>query len=194
MSCIVPITTSPGRLDLLYQDVSATHIHRLGWNFIAGVDITNHANVDTEAQRLGALLTDCLPSFARLLQWEIILPGGGVYDTGALSGLGPGTHAQNTQMQNWNSTTVAFVGHAHPLLPGYCAGRTVTRLHTWSCLNFVPGSQFFVATGDAPFLAFITAGLNASTYLPADKYGQQADIQPNMPVQWNAHTQKKEGS
>lgn len=194
MSCIVPTTTSPGTLDFLYVATTSLAAKRIGWKFIAGVDITNHALIDAEAQRLALLLTDCLPSFARLVGWEVILPGGGVYDTGGFGGLGPGTHNLSGVMQSWHSTTVAFVGHAHPLSPGYCAGRTVTRLHTWSCLDFVPGGHFFDANLDAPFLAFVNAGLNASTYLPADRYGQQADISISLPVQWNARTQRREGS
>jgi len=194
MSCTVPITTSPGRLVLLYIHTGSGERHSIGWNLIAGVDIAGTSFLRTEAHRLGDLLVECIPNVARITDWEIQDATGGTFYTEGYGAGGAGTHVINSQMQPWYSTTVAFTGVATPPAPGVCHGHVISRMHIYGALNFTPGMKIYDATLDAAYEAFITSGLNASTYVPADKYGQQANILLTMPVQWNAFTQGSEGS
>lgn len=194
MSCTPPITTSPGSLVLRYLRTGTGNRHDIGWRLIAGVDITAISFLRTEAHRLGDLLVDCMSIGSRITDWEVKDATGSVFYTEGYGAGGQGTAATNGQMQPWYSTTVCFTGVATPPAPGVCHGHSISRLHTYGVLDFPPGLKVLDASGAPAYLAFITTGLNASTYLPADRYGQQAVIEQSMPVQWNAYTQGSEGS
>lgn len=194
MACTVPITSSPGRLLIHYQNTLNSTSHSIGWHFIYGVDLTGISFLQIEADRLATLLKACMNAGFFLDTWSIVLPNGTVYYTAPLTTPGAGTHAVNGNMQEWYSTTVAFIGLGDAPIPGGCKGRITSRLHCGGALNFPPGLRKFDANTDTPLKTFINAGLNASTYLPADFYGQQGNIGILCPVQWNAHTQRREGS
>jgi hypothetical protein len=179
---------------LIYIHTGSGIRHSIGWNLIAGVDITGTSFLRTEAHRLGDLLADCMATVSRITDWEIQDANGSPFYTEAYGAGGVGNHVINSNMQPWYSTTVAMEGVATPPAPGVCHGHVICRLHTYGALDFPPGMQFFDSSIDAAYATFIDAGLNASTYVPADKYGQQANIQALMPVQWNAATQGSEGS
>jgi len=194
MSCIVPITTSPGKLHLHYLSTTSLIPHKIGWNLIAGVDLTNIVTLTAEAQRLADLLGPACCTIVSIQAFSITLPGGGTWYQAPLPTPVNGTHNASGTMQHWKSTTLAFVGDAQPGSPGECAGRSVSRLHTYAAYNFPPGLKYFDAVTDPDLHDFINNGLNASTYLPADKYGQQVNILTACPCQWNAATQDSEGS
>jgi len=157
----------------------------IGWHLIAGTDLTNVSLLAAEAQRLANLLGPCVTPIAVFTDFKITLPDGSVYYQAPLATQVTGTHSVANGMQQWFSTTVAFIGVGNQPLPGTCHGRLVSRLHNFGALLYPPGSKFFAAGSDAAYNAFITNGLNASTYLPADFYGQQGEIKKSMPVQWN---------
>lgn len=194
MACTPPATRSPGRLVLKYSAQSGQVRHTIGWHLITGVDLTNIGLLQAEAQRLAGLLAPCCTAAVQIDDWAIQLPDGSTYYTAPLPSAHPGTHATATGMQNWASMTVAFEGVGNPTAPGVCNGKVISRLHCYGAVDFRPFDKFFVAATDAAYTAFITTGLNASTYLPADYYGQQADILLLCPIQWNAHTQRTVGS
>lgn len=194
MACTDPGTRSPGRLVLHYQLGTSGQRHTIGWHFIAGVDITNIALLQIEADRLAGLLGPCVPNTIVLTDWSIQRPDGSTYYTAPLAVAVTGTHSVPGNMQQWHSTTVAFVGTGNQAGPGICNGKIIARLHTYGALNFPPGSKTFDCNSDGPYRHFITDGLNASTYLPADFYGGQGDIIMSAPVQWNSATQKRDGS
>ena len=195
MACTIPTTSSPGSLVLFYQNTDNTTIHTISWHFIDGVDLNNIAVLQVEADRLAGLLKPCMTSRRALIDWGIRLPGGATFYRAPLTtGAGNGSHAVASGMQNWYSLTIAFEGKGDAPAAGVCAGRIVSRLHLGGAIDFVPGMKYFDASFDAALTAFIATGLNASTYLPADYWGQQGDVGNTLPVQWNAHTQRKEGS
>lgn len=193
MACLEPTTVSPGKLVLHYL---APGIGRMsiGWHFINGVDLTDVVHIRTEADRIANLLKDCLPPLASITDWSITEGNGFPYYNEPFASAYIGTHTVNGNMQEYYSTTVAFVGHAQAPSPGGCAGRLVSRLHTFGALNFAPGTKFFDASADSPYAHFISNALNASTYLPADGYGQQGNIGGIMPVQFNAAVQRRVGT
>jgi hypothetical protein len=194
LSCNVPITTSPGKLHLLYSSTTTPTFHSIGWNFIAGTNLTDITNLTIEAQRLADLMGPTLVTICSIVQFKITLPDGSTWYEAPLPTAVNGSHNAAGTMQNWHSTTLALVGHAQPNAPGDCAGESISRLHVYSAYNFPPGMKRFDATTDPDLLDFILNGLNASTYLPADRYGQQVNILPSCPVQWNAADQRRVGS
>lgn len=194
MSCTVPITNSPGKLHLLYNSTTSLVPHSIGWNFIASVNLTDITSLTAEAQRLADLLGPVLPTICSIVAFKLTLPDGSTWYEAPLPTQVNGTHNSAGTMQHWKSTTLAFVGHAQPNAPGECAGETISRLHVYGAYNFAPGVKFFDATLDADLDDWIQSGLNASLYVPADRYGQQANILTNCPCQWNAATQRREGS
>jgi hypothetical protein len=194
MACSPPPTGSPGRLVLHYAAQSGQVRHTIGWHFITGVDLTDIVHLQAEADRLAGLLAACCTAAVTFVDWSIQLPNGSTFYAAPLPSAHVGTHATATGMQNWASMTVAFEGTGNPSAPGICTGKSVSRVHCYGAVNFRPFDKFFTAAADAAYAAFITSGLNASTYLPADAYGQQADILLLCPIQWNAHTQRTVGS
>jgi hypothetical protein len=168
--------------------------HTIGWHFIASVDISDVALLQLEADRMVDYLKRATTPATHWDTWSIVLPNGTVYYTANLTTPGNGTHSTNPNMQDWYSTTIALIGLGDAVVPNGCKGRIVARLHTQGALNFTPGLQKFNSSTDSTIDDLITLGLNASTIIPADFYGQQGDIHPLCPVQWNAHTQRKEGS
>lgn len=194
MPCLPPATLSPGSLYLVYRSVGPLSRLTIGWNLIFGTDLADIPNLRTEANRLAGYIYKCVPPIATFVNWGIKVHGGGTYYEEPLITALVGTHAVSTDMQEYYSTTVAFVGHGLAPAPGGCAGRIISRLHTFGALNFAPGTRSFDASGNTPYLDFIVRGLNASTYLPSDYYGQQGDIGLIMPVQFNAAIQRRWGS
>ena len=194
MSCTVPSTTSPGKLHLGYQSTTSSVSHTISWWLVTGAPISTFAVMAAEANRLAVYLTDCVPDIVRFTDWKCTAPDGSFIQGGTLGGLGPGTHTINSNMQGWKSLTVAFVGHARPGAPGNCTGESISRLHNFGTLDILPGTKEILATVDPAFEDFVNVGLNSSDVLPADRYGQNVVIELSMPIQWNAYTQRKEGS
>lgn len=194
MPCLPPATVSPGTLYLVYRATGPLSRLTIGWNLIYGTDLTDIPNLRIEANRLANYIYRCVPPIATFVNWGIRVHGGGVYYEEPLTASLTGTHAVASSMQEYYSTTVAFVGHGLAPLPGGCAGRIISRLHTFGALPFPPGSKSYNAASDAVYQSFITNGLNASTYLAADYYGQQGEVGLIMPVQWNAAIQRRYGS
>lgn len=194
MSCITPGTTSPGRLVLSYHDTITGDVHKIGWHFISGVAIGVIPPIRAEAVRLTGLLQPCLTTQLMIDAWSIILPNNTAFYTEALVAPLTGTHGLASGMQRWRSTTVRIEGTAHAPSPGVCYGRTNCVIFNQGALFFAAGQKAFDANSDGAYKTFINSGLNASTFLPADTFGQQADMALLMPVQWNAHAQKELGS
>jgi hypothetical protein len=192
MSCIVPGTTSPGKLFIEYTDATTGYKHRIAWRFITGVDLTNVSLLRTEVVRLKNLMIPCVTSNLLFSLWGITLPNGTTYYTEPFSPVVPGTHAQLASF-GFKSMTVRIEGTAHPPSPGVCFGRTNCVVFHQGALSYRAGDKTHDLTLDAAYSAFVT-GINASTYLPADMFGQQADMLFVAPVQFNAHAQKVVGT
>jgi hypothetical protein len=195
MACTPPLTRSPGSLVLHYQNLDNSTFHTIGWHFITGVDLNNVAVLQVEADRIAGFAKAVLTSRRAMASWSIRLPNGATfYSANLTTGAGPGTHATTGGMLNWYSTTLAFEGHGQAPSAGTCSGRIISRLHLGGAILFPIGGKYFDATADATVKAFVDSAMNLSTYLPADYYGQQGNITYQCPMQWNAHTQRKEGS
>jgi len=194
MSCTDPGTTTPGSLVLYYSNTGLGINASVSWNLIAGTDLNDVTNLEAEAQRLADLLGPCMIATVHITDWAIKVHGSGVYYGAPLPTPVVGAHAVNGNMQAWVSTTVAFVGTGNQSAAGVCHGKSISRIHTFGALDFIPRSKFYDASNDAAYLSFVRNGLNASTYLPADAFGQQAEIKLALPVQWNAAYQRRLGS
>lgn len=194
MPCTDPGTRSPGKLVLYYTLAPAGGEHSTGFNFITSVNINVVGPLQVEADRLAVLVRGCCTNKVTLTDWGIIQPGGHVFYRAPLTtGAGVGTHALGGVADYWYSQTIAFTGVGLAGAAGICNGRIIFRVHIQGALSFAPGEKTFNGATDAGINAFIN-GVNASTYLPADFFGQQGDINKICPVQWNAHTQRKEGA
>jgi len=194
LACTDPATRSPGSLFITYLDLNSTEVHSISWHFLAPVVISNLTALRAEANRLHPYITAMQTNVFQCVDWGIRTPTGHVFHQEPLLTAAPGTHSVASGMQNWRSTTVAFVGRGTAAGAGGCTGRSISRLYIGGALNFRPGDRNKDAAGDAPFGDFVALGLNASTFLPADFYGQSALISDTMPCQWNASTQKRYGS
>jgi len=192
-SCTLPITTSPGKLVLMYSQITRGHDHRISWHFIAGVNLTDIPDLRTEAERLADMLADALTAAFRVTGWAIATPSGSIFYEEPFPAPIPGTLAPAAGVADWASTTIAFVGTGLAPAPGVCHGRSISRLFTGASYPMTPGTKTYSAGGTATLQTFIVNGLNASTYVPADVYGQQADILTVCPIQWNAAAQRKWG-
>jgi len=193
-SCTLPLTTSPGRLALRYIHITQGLSHRIGWSFIAGVSLTDVSDLRVEAERLADLLADCLTANFRFTGWEIQTPGGHTYYTEAFAAPIIGTLTRPTGATDYRSPTICFSGVGLAPAPGVCHGHSISRVFVGDSYLFAPGQKVMTFNLHPELEAFVVGGLNASTYLPADGYGQQADISGEMPVQFNAAVQRKAGT
>jgi hypothetical protein len=194
MPCTPPITRSPGKLELLYAKTGGLIRHSIGWHFIIGVDLSNIALLEAEAQRLAGYMAECLETDMTVADWRIKLPDGSTYYSAPLPAARVGARTTQANMQNYLSTTLCFRGRGNPPLPGVCTGQVSSRLFVGGGFIFSPGSKVFNALSVGATDDFVQLGLNASTYLPADFYGHQADISLLLPIQWNASAQRRLGS
>jgi hypothetical protein len=193
MACTEPITTSPGRLILYYIKGGIGERFSTSFKFISGVVLTDIADIRTEAERIAGLMAVCLPVDTAVTDWAIGIGGTGIFYAEAFGAPFVGSHTIHGQMQAWLSTTVALVGTGNQSAPGICHGNITARMHTFGTINFAPGTRFYNSADDSAY-SHLVSGLNASTYLPADGYGQQGDIRTILAVQWNAATQDRLGS
>lgn len=193
-ACTLPITSSPGKLALIYNHNATALTHRISWNFIAGVDLTAVSLIAAEADRLANLMKLVLTDEFVISNFAILSRSGGVYYEAPLSAAQTGVKPPAAGAAEWASTTLTFVGTGNPPTPGTCHGKSISRLFVGASYLFTPQMKYLPAGGYPGLLDFIVNGLNASLYLPADTYGQQADILTNCPVQWNAAAQRRDGS
>lgn len=194
MACTDPTIRSPGSLGLEYVQVSSGNIHRISWRLNAGIDITNIVDLETEAERLADTMTGALTSDFHITGFFVKLADGSLFVEAPFASAYIGDATGSSSMQEWESTTIAFTGSGIPIAPGACHGNSISRLFTGDTYNFPPGSKRYDATTHAGLLNFITGGINASPYIPADFYGQPVYIGTTCPVQWNAQVQGKHGS
>lgn len=192
-SCTLPITTSPGKMVIMYSHVTQGQVHRISWNLIAGVDLTGISFLRSEAERLTDLLAAASTNAFRFTGWGLALPGGSIFYEEPFDPVVPGSNPPASGMPDYRSTTITFVGVGLAPTPGVCHGRSISRLFVGAGVPMIPGEKSFVASGIPALQDFIVTGLNGSLYLPADAYGQQADILGVVPVQFNAAVQRKAG-
>jgi hypothetical protein len=192
-SCTLPITTSPGKLVIMYSQITKGHEHRISWHFIHGVNLTDIPDLRTEAERLADLMGEALTAAFRVTGWAVATPDGSIFYEEPFPAPIPGTLPPAAGTADYASTTIAFVGVGLAPAPGVCHGRSISRLFMGASYPMTPGTKNYLATGTAELQAFIVTGLNASTYVPADVYGQQADILSVCPIQFNAAAQRKWG-
>lgn len=192
--CTLPITTSPGKLALRYIQLTTGISHKISWHFIAGVNLTDVSDLRTEAERLADLMADALTASFRVMGWEIQDPSGSPYYDESFPTPIVGTLSPAAGAADWCSPTICFTGVGQAPAPGTCHGHSISRLFTGDSYLFLPGDKTLNAGAHAPLLAFIQTGLNTSTYLPADVFGQQANILTACPCQFNAAVQRKYGT
>lgn len=193
MACTDPGSRSPGHLVWFYTLGAALRAASISLGLNNTVDISNVAVLQVEADRIAALFKACTTNKVTQVDWGIKLPSGHVYYRAPLTtGAGVGTHGL-VSADYYYSQMVALVGHGIPLTAGGCAGPITARLHIAGALAFTAGQIIFPAATDAAFLALVN-GINASTFVAADFYGRGGNITRNLPVQFNAHTQKKWGT
>lgn len=192
MPCTPPPTSSPGYLYLAYnQSVIAFHTAR--WAFIDGVDITDTVNLRIEANRIAAILVDALQAQFAITDWGILQSDGTHYYSEPFITPYIGTHSAAAGSDDYFSRTITFTGRGNASAPGVCTGQSRSVLFVGNTYQFVRGEKRFAVATDVDLNNYLTA-LNASTYLPADKYGQQVTYGASAPVQFNAHTQRAVGT
>lgn len=194
MACTQPTTRSPGKLELLYAKTGGLVRHSIGWHFILGVDLSNIALLEAEAARLATLLAPVLMTDMTIADWRIKLPDGSTYYAAPLPAAQVGTRTAQLGMQNYLSTTLCFRGRGNPPSPGICVGQVSSRAFIGGGWAIPPAAKSISALSSGVLTDWVDNGLNASTYLPADFYGHQADISYILPVQWNASAQRRLGS
>ncbi len=190
--CTPPSTTSPGVLFLKYtHQGQVTHTAR--WAFIAGVDPTDTTVLGAEADRIASKMQAALPPSFVITDWGILTRDGALYYEAPLPAPRVGSHSTAPAVDDYYSRTITFTGHGQAPVAGGCAGPTRTVLFVGNGYHFIVGQKRINATVDTGLLGYWVA-LNDSTYLPADDYGQQVDLRQSGTVQYNAHTQRKEGT
>lgn len=190
-TCTPPTTHSPGFLFVRYtHNLLVTHTAR--WAFIVGVDITDTVNLRIEANRLAAAMADALTNHFEVTDWGILDQFGDHYYEEPFASAYTGTKGAAAGAEDYYSKTITLTGRGNATSPGVCSGQTRSVLFVGNTYQFAPFEKRFISTSDVDYNGYRLA-INASTYLPADEYGQQVDFRVSAPVQFNAHTQKRNG-
>lgn len=191
-TCTPPATLSPGFLYIKYTHQGlVTHTAR--WAFIDGVDIADTVNLRAEANRIAISMRAAVPPSFSLTDWGILNRDGSLFYEEPFTSPIAGTHGTVAGSDDYFSRTITFTGHGLAPAPGVCAGPSRSVLFVGNGYHFNVGQKRISAAVDTGLLAYWTA-LNTSTYLPADDYGQQFPFRGSGTVQFNAHTQRREGT
>jgi len=191
-TCTPPTTHSPGQLYIRYNHNVLVE-HTASWHFIVGVDLTDTVNLRIEANRIASAMADALTNHFNITDWGILDQAGDYYYEEPFATPYIGLHGAGTGAEDYYSRTITLTGRGNAPTPGVCSGQTRSVLFVGNTYQFTPGQKRFPTTLDVDLNSYRLA-LNASTYLPADAYGQQVDFRVSAPIQFNAHTQRKSGS
>lgn len=192
-TCVPPVTSSPGHLVLQYAHTtqSLRHVMQVRWKY--NVDIYNIAARLADAQALSNIIKSCQSPAFTIDGWAIKDNTGRVIHSASFPVPYVGTHTPAGNVADLRSRTVTIVGEGTPNPPGSCFGKAFLRFHTGATYDFVPGMKFIQPNADIP-LDTLRAYLDQAAAVWADFYGQAAICKGPMPVQFNAHTQRKDGS
>lgn len=168
-------------------------VHTARWAFIDGVDITDISHLAVEAAEIAAQMVKALPDSAVITDWGVLRADGSHYYSAPFGTPLTGTHGTATGETDYYSRTLTASGRGIAPTAVICSGLTRTVLFVGKAFHFTVGEKRFNGAGDSGVTAYL-ARLNSSTYLPADEYGQHVDLSYSMTVQFNAHTQKREGT
>jgi len=104
-----------------------------------------------------------------------------------------GTHVSAAGALDLKSRTVSFNGHGTPSVTGNCKGACSHRIYTADTFSFIPGEKY-IANGVDTDLDTLATFYTSSTVVWYDYYGQKGTVRPLYAVQFNAYTQRKQGS
>lgn len=191
--CVPPVTTSPGHLVLAYAHTtqSLRHVCQVRWK--SNVDIYNFAARLADAQALSQRIQACISPAFTIDGWAIKDSTGRTIHSAGFAVPYVGTHAPAANVADLRSRTLTIEGVGTPNPPGSCYGRCALRFHTGATYDFIPGEKFILDGADI-LLDTLRAWLDSAAAVWADFYGQAGICKSSMPVQFNAHTQRKDGS
>lgn len=191
-NCIVPTTVSPGFLYIKYTHLGQVE-HSARWALVNTADVTNVPGLRTEAEEIGQAMKGALADSFAMHTWGILNRDGSPYYEEPFTAPIVGVHSSATGAEDYFSKTITFTGHGLPPIATGCVGKTRSVLFVGKTYFFNIGQKRFPVLTDVGLHAYLTR-LNSSVYLPADDYGQQVAFGASAPIQFNAHTQRKEGS
>jgi hypothetical protein len=183
-----PTTTSPGKLVLVYG--TSTIQHTIGVRYLSGVTMPTASEALTDATALANALKPVLLSTYSITGWRITDPMGAVIQEGVFATAIAGTHA--TAGGTSNSFTISVTGKGSNGSSGLRVGQTRAVIYPGMTYGVGTGAKTIPAAGDVPLTGF-RDHLIASTRYWADFYGQKATARALLPVQHNAHAQRKLG-
>jgi hypothetical protein len=187
---LAPPTVSPGKLAITYHAGIATH--QASVNYIQGVDISNLAAIQTDADQLSDRMALVTPPTVGFDGWKLLSPDGQTLASGVLTAPGPGSHGTDPGMRAYQSPTIKILGTGIPASVLTGNGRTSLLLFVMNAYALNPLMKR-LSPIDTPLTTLVDF-LNASTRFWADFYGQKAAYTGRVHVQFNAHEQKRTGS
>lgn len=183
-----PGTRSPGHMFLTYTSPSATHT--VSARLVDGVDLDDITTLRTESVLWANALKAMLPNTHKVTEFGLRSNEGTILYRETYAVAFTGTHG--TTGENWASYTVYIEGTGNSIGAGFEFGHMGFRAFVGAAYQPVAGTKALPITTDAGSSGMKTM-LDGSTIIFADFYGQKGDVRSQMPVQFNAHAQRRLG-
>lgn len=199
MATIRPSTRTPGSLKILYK--KGLVAHRLSVNLLANIDINDFAARRADAINLAGKIQGVMPASVELSSWALYTrpntnqPPTLIYAE-ALTGPFIGVAPAIVQTPDTNSHTVTVTGTGTPGQPDWAVGAMRLVLFNGNAMSIVLGEKVRASNALTPVTGWnaLLTDLAASNHYWADFYGQKGTLHQLMPVQFNAHTQRVNGT
>lgn len=192
MSRIVPTTSSPGFLALRYG--TETRWHRTSMRLVAGVDLNNLVNLESECINWATALAAVLPDPVQVTDYYILDPDRVELYHKAFDRAFLGTHPQVSGTGTSGvSKTICFTGRGVGPVVENVVGQWAGRIFIGAAYEWAERVKTLPVTTDSA-LQNLWQFYEDSIYGPGDFYGQHVELFNYVSVQRNAYAQNHWGN
>lgn len=189
MGLPIPTTTSPGKLVLIANTETMTHL--MGLRYVHDVALPTEAEALADATAFANVVKQLLINQTSIVGYRITDPHGATIIEGAFTPAIMGAALDTSG--SFRSKTITVTGKGIPIVSGTRAGQTRVVIFSYGAVAFAAGQKSIVLSSISTFVPFVTY-LRDNPRVWADFYGQKALVRGIAPIQFNAHVQRKYGT
>lgn len=187
-----PGTRSPGHI--FWRYTHAGKPRTMSCRLVNSADLVDLTAIRAAAFGFASDIAVCLPNTVVIPSWGI--KGNDGHSEIEESFISPiaGTVGVAVGLDDFFSTTLTIEGRGGATTIGGASGRALIRFHVGGTLQPLQGKKLYTLSELGLGYVTLLSNLNDNTVFFADYYGQKADAIGSLPYQFNAHTQRKDGT